>query len=188
MRGYILHIYAYQVFHWQSVSYLFAGYYSVNTIVMSSLPRNVASHATANSAPDPTVWFHGSRGENLSSLVGAWHRGKRLVREIVDQIQITIPSPGGIAEGVQVPTLRTSSALTPSTGQGPQKRAKPQVSNNPRSQKSPNVPIGAPHPRDPAAVPGLVGREVDSHPQREPRGPQLPFPSTGTVISARIEQ
>ena len=36
----------------------------------------------------------------------------------MDQIQIKISSPGGIAEGVQVPTLRTSSALTPSTGQG----------------------------------------------------------------------
>ena len=46
------------------------------------------------------------------------------------QIQIKISSPGGIAEGVQVPTLRTSSALTPSTGQGPLKGAKPQVATN----------------------------------------------------------
>ena len=30
---------------------------SVNTIVMSSLPSNVAPHATATSASDPTVWF-----------------------------------------------------------------------------------------------------------------------------------
>ena len=53
---------------------------------------------------------------------------------------------GGRAEGVQVPNLRTSSALTPSTGQGPQKRAKPQVATNRKSPKSPNVPIGSPHP------------------------------------------
>ena len=147
---------------------------------MSSGP----SHATATSAPDPTVWFHGSRGENLSSLLGAWHRGKRSIRKIVDHIQVKITSPGGIAEGVQVPTLRTSSALAPSTGQGPQKQTKPQVATNSKSLKSPNVPIGAPHPRDPAGVPGMVGGEVDSHPQRELRGPQLPFPGMGTVISA----
>ena len=116
---------AYQVFHWLCVSYLFAGYYSVNTIVMSSVPSNVAAHATATSAPDHSVWFHGSRGKIFSSRSGVWHRGKRSVQDIVDQIQIKISSPGGIAEGVQVPTLRTSSALTPSTGQGPQKRAKP---------------------------------------------------------------
>ena len=151
---------------------------------MSFVPSNVAAHATATSAPDPTVWFHSGRGENFSSLLGAWHRGKRSVREIVDQIQVKISSPGGIAEGVQVPTLKTSSALTPSTGQGPQKRAKPQVATNSKSPKSPNVPIGAPHPRDSTGVPGMVGGEVDSHPQRELRGPQLPFPDTGTVISA----
>ena len=38
-----------------------------------------------------------SRGENFSSLLGVWHRGKQSVREIVDQIQV---------KGVQVPTLR----------------------------------------------------------------------------------
>ena len=53
------------------VSYLFAGYYSVNTIVMYSLPGNVAVHPTRSSAPDPTVWFHGSSGENFLSLLGA---------------------------------------------------------------------------------------------------------------------
>ena len=111
---------------------------------MSSLPSNVAAHATATSAPDPTVWFHGSRGENVSSLLGAWHRRKRSVREIVDQIQVKISSPGEIDEGVQVPTLRISSALTQSTRQGPQKWAKPQMATNPKSLKSPNVPIGPP--------------------------------------------
>ena len=85
---------------------------------MSSMPSNVAAHATATSAPDHPVWFHGSRGENLWSLLGVWHRGNRSVQDIVDQIHVTISSPGGIAEGVLVPTLRTSSALTPSTGQG----------------------------------------------------------------------
>ena len=48
----------YQIFHWLCVPYLFAGYYSVNTIVMSSVPSNVAAHATATSAPDHPVWFH----------------------------------------------------------------------------------------------------------------------------------
>ena len=91
---------------------------------MSSVPSNVAAHATATSASDHPVWFHGSRGENVSSLLGVWHRGKRSVQDIVDQIQIQIFSPGGRAEGVQFPTLRTSLALTPSTGQGPQIRAK----------------------------------------------------------------
>ena len=119
------------------------------------------------------------------SLLGAWHRGKRSVRGIVDQIQITIASPGGLAEGVQVPTLRTSSPLTPSTGQGPQKRARPHVATNPKPPKCPNVPIGAPHPRDPAGVPGLVGGEMDSHPQRERSGPQLPLPGTRTIMSAK---
>ena len=104
---------------------------------MSSVPSNVAAHATATSALDRPVWIHGSRGENFSSLLGVWHRGKRLVQDFVDQIQIKISSPGGIAEGVQVPTLRTSLALTPSTGQGPQKRAKPQVATNPKFPKSP---------------------------------------------------
>ena len=109
---------------------------------------------------------------------------KASVQDIVDQIQIEISSPGGIAEGVQVPTLRTSSALTPSTGQGPQKRAKPQVATNPKFPKSPNVPIGAPHPRDPAGVPGMVGEEIDGHPQRTIRGPQLPITGSGTVVRA----
>ena len=131
---------------------------------MSSMPSNVAAHATASSAPAHSVWFYGSRGENVSPLVGAWHRGERSVGEIVDQIQIKIPSPEGIAEGVQVPTLGTSSALTPSTGEGPQRRAEPQVATDPKSLKSPNVPIGAPHARDPAGVRGLVGGEMDSHP------------------------
>ena len=94
-----------------------------------------------------------------------------------------ISSPGGIAKGVQVPTLRTSSAPTPWTGQGPQKRAKPQVATNPMSSKSPNVPFGAPHPRDPIGVPALVGEEMDSHPRRELSGPQLPCQGTRTVIS-----
>ena len=153
-------------------------------MVMTSLPSNVAAHATAPAPPDPTVWFHGSRGQNVSSLLGAWHRGKPSVREIVDPIQIKFCSPGGIAQGVEVPTLRTSWALIRSTGQGLQERASPQMATNPKSPKSPNVPVGAPHPRDPAGVPWLVGGEMDSHPQRELRGPQLPFPGTGTVISA----
>ena len=156
----------------------------MNTIVMSSVPSNVAAHATATSAPDHQVWFHGSRGENLLSLLGVWHRGKRSVQDIVDQIQIKISSPGGIAEGVQVPTLRTSSALTPSTGQGPQKRAKPQFATNPKFPKSPNVPIGAPHPRNPAGVPEMVGGEIDGHPQGAMGGPQSPIMGSGTVTSA----
>ena len=151
---------------------------------MSSVPSNVAAHATVTSAPDHPVWFHGSRGENVSSLLGVGHRGKRSVQDIVDQIQGKISSPGGIAEGVQVPTLRTSTALTPSTGQGPQKRAKPQVATNPEFPKSPNVPIRAPHARDPAGVPGMVGGEIDGHPQRGIRVPQLPITGSGTVISA----
>ena len=151
---------------------------------MSSLPGIVAAHATATSAPDPRVWFHGSRGEKFSSLLGAWHRRKPSVCEIVDQIQVKMSSLGGIAKGVQVPTLRSSLALTPSTGQGPQKRAKPQVATNPKSSTSQNAPIGTPHPRDPAGVPGLVGEEMDSRPQRELRGPHLPFPGTGTIITA----
>ena len=166
------------------MSYLFAGYYSVKTIVMSFVPSDVAAHATATSAPDHPVWFHGSRVENVSSLLGIWHRGKRLVRDMVDQIELQISSPGGIAEGVQVPTLRTSSALTPSPGQGQQKRAKPEVATNPKSPKSPNVPIGAPHPRDPAGVPGMVGWEIGRQPRREIRGPPLPITGSGTVISA----
>ena len=40
------------------VPYLFAGYDSVSTIVMSSMPSNVAAHATATSAPDHPVWYH----------------------------------------------------------------------------------------------------------------------------------
>ena len=136
---------------------------------MSSVPSNVAAHATATSAPDHSVWFHGGRGENFSSLFGVWHRGKRSVQDIVDQIQIKISFPGGIAEGVQVPTLRTSSALTPSTEQGPQKRAKPQVATNLKFPKSPNVSIRAPHPRDPSGVPGMVGGEMDGHPERDKR-------------------
>ena len=151
---------------------------------MSSAPSNVAAHATATSAPDHPVWFHGSRGENFSSLLGVWHRGKRSVQDIVDQNQVKISSPGGIAEGVQVPTLRTSSALTPSTGQGLQKRAKPQVATNPKFPKSPNVPIGAAHPRNPAGVPGMVRGEIDVHPQGAIRGPQSPIMGSGTVTSA----
>ena len=151
---------------------------------MSSLQSNVVAHAAATSAPDPTVWFHGSRGGKVSSLLGLWHRGKRSFRDIVDIIQVKISSPGGIAEGVQVLTLRTSSSLTPSTGQGPPKRAKPQVATNSKCLKSPNDCIGAPHPRDPAGVPGMVGGEIDRHPQGEPRGPQLPITGSGTVISA----
>ena len=151
---------------------------------MSSVPSNVAAYATATSAPDHPVWIHGSRGENFLSLLGVWHRGKRSVQHIVDQIQVKISSPGGIAEGVQIPTLRTSSALTPSTGQGPQKRVKPLVATNPKFPKSHNFPIGAPHPRDPAAVPGMVGGEVDGHPQRAIGGPQLPITGSGTFISA----
>ena len=95
-------------------------------IVMSSLPRHVAAHATATSAPDHLVWCHGSRGENPSSLLGVWHRRKRPVLQIVDQVKIRIASPGGIAEGVQVPPPqdlvgpysmdRTRAAQT---GQGP---------------------------------------------------------------------
>ena len=169
---------------WLCASYFFAGYYSAFTIVMSSLPSNVAAHGTATSAPDHSVWFHGSRGEGFSSLLGAWLRGKQSVRKIVDQIQNKISSPGGIAEGVRVSTLRTASALTPSTGQGPQKQAKPQVATTPKSLKYPNVPIGPPHHQDRAGVPRLVGGEMDSHPQRELSGPQLPFPGTRTAISA----
>ena len=151
---------------------------------MSSVPSNVAAHANGTSAPDHSIWFHGSRGENISSLLGVWHRGKRSVQDIMDQIQIQISSPGGIAEGVQVPTLRTSSALTTSTRQWPQKRAKLQLATNPKFPKSPNVPIGAPHPRDPAGVPGMVGGETDGHPQRAIRGTQLPITGSGTIISA----
>ena len=66
------------------------------------------------------------------------------MREIVDPIQIKFCSPGGIAQGVDVPTLRTSSSLIRSTGQGLQERASPQVATNPKSPKSPNVPVGAP--------------------------------------------
>ena len=75
-------------------------------------------------------------------------------------------------------------ALKPETGQGPQKRAKPQVAINPKFPKSPNVSIGAPHPRDPAGLPGMVGGEIDGHPQRAIKGPQLPITGWGTVISA----
>ena len=151
---------------------------------MSFVPSNMAAHATATFAPDHAVWFHGSRGETVSSLLGVWQRGKRSVQDIVDQIQVKISSPGGIAEGVQVPTLRTSSALTPSSGQGPQKRTKPQVATNPKFPKSQNVPIRAPHPRDPAGVPGIGGKEIDGHPQRAIRAPQLPITGSGTVIGA----
>ena len=57
--------------------------------------KNVAAHATATSAPDHPVWFHGSRGEIFSSLLGVWHRRKRSVRDIVDQIQVKISSREG---------------------------------------------------------------------------------------------
>ena len=76
-------------------------------------------------------------------------------------------------------------ALTPSTGQGPQKRAKPQVATHPKFPKSSNVPIKAPHPRDPAGVPGMLGGEIDGHPQRAIRGPQLPIMGSKAVISAK---
>ena len=151
---------------------------------MSSVPSNVAAHATATSAPDHPVWFHGSRGANVLSLLGVWHRGKRSVQDILDRTQIKISSPGGIAEGVQVPTLRTSSTLTPSTEQGPQKRAKPQVATNPKFAKLPTLPIGAPHPPDPAGVPGMVGEEIDGHPQRAMGEPQFRITGSETVISA----
>ena len=84
----------------------------------------------------------------------------------------------------QIPILRTSSAVNPSTGQGPHKWAKPKVATCPKSPKSPNVPTGPPHPRNPADVPGFVPGEMDSHPQREPRGAQMPFPGTGTPVFA----
>ena len=151
---------------------------------MSSWPSSVAAYATATSAPDPTVWFHGSRGDTFLSLLDVWHRGKLSVLEIVVHIQVKIPTPGGIAEGVQVPTLRTSAALAPSTGHGSQKRAKPRVATNLESPKSLNVPIGALDPRDAAGVAGLVRGEMYSHPQRELRGPQLPFPGMGSIIGA----
>ena len=48
----------------------------------------------------------------------------------------------------------------------------------------PKILIGAPHPRDPAGVPWMVGGKIERHPQRELRGPQLPITSPGTVISA----
>ena len=146
--------------------------------------KQCCCHATATSAPDHSVWFDGSRGENFSSLLGVWHRGKQSVQDILEQIQIKISSPGGIAEDVQVPTLRTSSGLTASTGQGPQKRAHPRVATNLKFPKSPNVPIRACHPRDPAGGPGMVGEEIDGHPQRAIRGTQLPITGSGTVISA----
>ena len=100
---------------------------------MCSMPSNVAAHATVTSAPEHSIWLHGTRGENLLSLLGGWHRRKRLVREIVDQIETKISSPDGIAENILVPTLRTSSVLTPSTRQGSQIRAKPKVATNPKS-------------------------------------------------------
>ena len=153
---------------------------------MSSVLSNVAAHATATPAPDHAVWFHGSRGKNLSSLLGILDRGKQSVHDIVDQIQVKISSPGGIAEGVQVLTLRTSSVLTPSTWQGPQKRAKTQVATNPKSPKSPNFPIRAPHPPDPAGVPGMARGEIDRHPQRAIEEPQLPTSGSETDISAQI--
>ena len=34
----------------------------------------------------------------------------------------------------------------------------------------------------------MVGKEIDSHPQRELRGPHLPFRGTGTVISSEIRE
>ena len=78
----------------------------------------------------------------------------------------------------------TSSALTPWTGERPQKRAKGQVATNSKSPKPPNVPIGAAHSRDPAGVPGMVRGEIDRHPQKELTGPQLPITGSGAVISA----
>ena len=120
----------------------------------------------------------------LSPWVGVWHRGKRSVQDIVDQIQIKISSPEGIPEGVQVPTLRTSSALKPSTGQGPQKRAKPAVATNPKFPKSRMFPSGPPILEIQLVYLGWFGGEIDGHPQRARRGPQLPITGSGTVISA----
>ena len=150
-----------------------------STLLLCLLCQALLLPMPLTSATDHLVWFHGSTGENFSSLLGVWHPGKRSVQDIVDQIQVKLSSPGGIAEGVQVPGLRTSS-----TGQGPQKRAKPQVATNPKFLKSPNVPIGSPHPPDPAGVPGMVGGEMYHHPQRAISGPQLPITGSGTVISA----
>ena len=150
---------------------------------MCSWPSSVAAQTTATSASDPLVRFHGSTGEIFLSLLGAWHRGKRSILEIVDQIQTKISSPGRIAEGVQVPTLKTSSAHIPSTGLGPQKRAHPQLATNPKSAKSPIVPIGAPHPKNLAGAPWLVGEEMGSHPQRHLTGPSSRSQGTATVIS-----
>ena len=45
-------------------------------------------------------------------------------------------------------------------------------------------PIGAPHSRDPAGVPRMIGGEIDRHPQRELGRQQLPITGSGTVISA----
>ena len=58
------------------------------------------------------------------------------------------------------------------------------MGTNSKSPKSPNVPIRAPHLRDLAGVPGMVGGEIDRHPERELRGPQLPITGSGTAISA----
>ena len=90
---------------------------------MSVMSSQAAVHATATSALDPLVRFHGSRGGYVSSLSCALHRIKRSVLEMMDHIQTKTSSLGATSEGVHVPALITSSAITPSTGQGPQKRA-----------------------------------------------------------------
>ena len=75
---------------------------------------------------------------------------------MMDQIRNNMSSLGGICEGVQVPARSTSSVLTPSNGQGPQKRAKPQLQRNPRYLKSPNVSIAPPPPTHTSWLVNLV--------------------------------
>ena len=72
-------------------------------------------------------------------------------------------------------------ALTPSTGQRPQKQAKPKVATNPKSPNPRMFRSGPPILRDRS---GLVGKEMDNHPWRQLCGPQLAVPGTGTVINA----
>ena len=98
--------------------------------------------------------------------------------EHMDHIQTKISSPGGKFDGVQVPALRTSLALTPSTRQGPQKRVKPQLDTNRGYLKSPAVPIGAHHPQH------LVG-EHDLHPRDRQRGLSSSSIGEGTATSAK---
>ena len=96
---------AYQVFQRLFAPYLFAGCYQSSCIAMSSLPSSFVAQTTATSASDPLVWFHGNRGENVWSLLGAWHRGKRSVLEIGDQIETKIsPPPEGSMRVSRSPT------------------------------------------------------------------------------------